>query len=297
MPLEAISALPMWPSFSRPSVANDRSTRSNSPSRVRQRPPVTAYVTREHPVTGADELLVFDVPGIPEYTAVVPGGGIEEGETIAETAVREVKEETGIDVVFVRELGSAEDPVGHYVQVTPTSRLPETWEHDGRACRWVPVWADLELWGLRGDYVHALVRKRVVGYVTRGRELLVFDHKGMQDVPTQVPAGRVDSHESLEEGLVREVAEETGVSVTVVRELADEEEFERLFGPGAHKSHAFHAQADLGGPDEWEHPVSGTGMDAGLVYACRWVSLDDPPLLWGTMDPLVEKLRASITDE
>ena len=143
---------------------------------LRPRPPVTAYVTREHPETGADELLVFDVPGMPEYTSVVTGGGIEQGETIEETAVREVKEEAGIDVVFVRELGVAESPTGHYVQVTSTERLPETWEHDGRAFRWLPVSADLELWGQRGDFVSALVRKRVVGYVTRGRELLVFDH-------------------------------------------------------------------------------------------------------------------------
>jgi ADP-ribose pyrophosphatase YjhB (NUDIX family) len=239
-------------------------------------------------------VLVFDVPGA---TAAVPGGGIEEGETVAETAVREVKEETGIDVVFVRELGVAEDPVGHYVQVKPTGPLPETWEHDGRACRWAPVSADLELWGLRGDFVHALVRKRVVGYVTRGRELLVFDHKGMEDVPTQVPAGRVDSHESLEEAVVREVEEETGIGVTVAGKLADGKEFEALFGAGAHESHAFHALAEPGGPHEWEHAVVGTGMDAGLVFACRWVPLDDPPLLWGTTDPLVEKLRASIAKE
>jgi 8-oxo-dGTP pyrophosphatase MutT (NUDIX family) len=187
---------------------------------------------------------------MPEYTAVVPGGGIEEGETVAETAVREVKEEAGIDVRFVREVGSADDPPGRYVQVVPLGPLLHAWEHDGRAFRWVPVRADLELWGRRGDFVHELVRKRVVGYVTRGRELLIFDHKGMPDVPTQVPAGRVDSHENLEEGLRREVEEETGVmEIEIVGELADAEECERLYGPGAHESHAFHAVAPPGGPD------------------------------------------------
>jgi ADP-ribose pyrophosphatase YjhB (NUDIX family) len=240
---------------------------------------------------------VFDVPGLPEYTAVVTGGGIEAGETVAETAVREVKEEAGIDVLFVRELGVADNPTGSYVEVTPTERLPKAWEHDGRAFRWLPVSADLDLWGRRGDFVGALVRKRVVGYVTRGRELLVFDHKGMSDVPTQVPAGRVDAHEDLEEGLRREIEEETGLTeIEIVGPLADGEEFERLFGPGPHESHAFHAVAPPGGPDSWEHAVTGTGMDSGLVYLCRWVPLDECPPLWGDADPLVERLRVSITE-
>ena len=229
----------------------------------------------------------------------MPGGGIEEGETIAETAVREVMEETGIEAEFVRVVGVGENPVGHYVELKPTKLLPESWEHvreDGPVnCRWIPVRANAEVWGLRGDFVHALVRKRVVGYVTRGSELLVFDHKGMPDVPTQVPAGRVDPHETLEDGLKREVEEETGLTgIRVVAELADAREFERLYGPDAHESHAFHAVVEAAGPDEWEHPVSGTGMDSGLVFLCRWVPLDECPPLWGDADPLVEKLRGSI---
>lgn len=205
-------------------------------------------------------------------------------------------EETGIESEFVRVVGVGADPVGHYVQLKATKVLPETWEHvreDGPVqCRWIPVSADAEVWGLRGDFIHALVRTRVVAYVTRGRDLLVFEHGGV----TQVPAGRVDHDESLEEGLVREVAEETGVSVEVVSKLADDVEFERLVGRWAHESHAFHAVAVAETPDEWTHRVTGTGMDAGLAMPCRWVPLADRPLIWGKPDPLVERLLVSIED-
>ena len=81
-----------------------------------------------------------------------------------------------------------------------------------------------------------------------------------------------------------------------MRRLADADEFERLYGVGAHRSHAFHAEVASEGPDEWEHRVGGSGADAGLVYLCRWVRLDECPPLWGDADPLVDKLRRSITE-
>lgn len=40
----------------------------------------------------------------------IPGGGMEVGETIAQTAVREVKEETGLDVAVRRLVGIYSDP-------------------------------------------------------------------------------------------------------------------------------------------------------------------------------------------
>jgi len=205
-------------------------------------------------------------------------------------------EETGIEAEFVRAVGVGENPVGHYVQLRPTKILPETWEHireDGPVhCRWIPVSAEAEVWGLRGDFISALVRKRAVGYVTRRRELLVFEHAGL----TQLPAGRIDHDETLEEGLVREVKEETGVDAEVVSLLADAAEFADLFGPGNHQSWAFHAVPTGQTPDVWTHTVSGTGMDAGMAMPCRWVALEARPLLWGKVDPLVERLLMSITD-
>ena len=205
-------------------------------------------------------------------------------------------EETGIESEFVRVVGVGEDPTGHYVQLKPTTLLPESWEHvrqDGPVqCRWIPVRENAEVWGLRGDFIHALVRKRVFGYVTRGHDLLVFEHAGV----LQVPAGRIDHDETLEEGLVREVEEETGVTgLQTVRELADADELDRIYGSHEHRSWALHAVVESDGPEAWHHQVTGTGMDAGMVFPCRWVPLDDRPLLWGKADPLVERLLVSIT--
>ena len=227
---------------------------------------------------------------------------------------RELLEETGLEVELVRELGVLQQPgrrdpdfrhESHFVQARPVEPTEHEWEHFIEAdeierglvrCRWVPVLAGMSVHGRnRGAFLEALVRKRVVAFVTREREgrteLLVFDYEDM----TELPGGRIDAHESLEEGIVREVEEETGVAdVRVVEELADAKEFELLYGRGAHETHVFHLVSDAMTPQEWEHHVTGTGMDSGIVYACRWVLLDDAPPLWGKPDHLVERLRQSI---
>lgn len=273
-------------------------------------------MTREHPETGADELLVFDVLNRPEFTAVVPGGGIETSESVADAARREAKEETGVDVEVVREVGVAENPgqiepelvhVAHYVHAKLTQDVPETWEHRVTGagaeagslvvCRWIPVREQVDVWGLRGSFVHALVRERVVGYVTRRRrgriELLTIRYAGNE---VEVPAGRLDPGEDHEAGLAREVDEEAGVTgIRIVSLLADAGDFADLYGPGVHRSYAFHAEAD-DERDQWEHVITGTGADAGLTHHCRWVPLDECPPLWGKPDPLVERLRMSITE-
>ena len=243
----------------------------------------------------------------------MPGGGIEAGETVEDTVKRELLEETGLDVKLVRELGALRQPgrrdpefrhESHFIQAVPTEPTEDEWEHFIEEneierglvrCRWVPILAGVSVHGRnRGAFLDALLRKRVVAFVTRGTDLLVFDFEGV----TELPGGRIDAHESLAEGIVREVEEETGLAeVRVVEELTDAKEFERLYGRGAHETHVFHVVTDAETPAEWEHRVTGTGMDAGLVYACRWVPLSDCPPLWGKPDPLVEQLRMSISEE
>jgi 8-oxo-dGTP pyrophosphatase MutT (NUDIX family) len=233
---------------------------------------------------------------------VVPGGRVEPGETFDQTAVREVREETGLEVRVVRELGVQEQPSwrvagvrdeNHFLHAIPAGPTPDEWAHGGVTCRWVPLLKTTSVYGEHGTFLENVLRKRVVAYVTRGRELLVFEHEGT----THLPAGRIDADESLEDGLAREVEEETGITgIRVIRELAGPEEVARLHGIGGNESHAFHAVTDAETPAEWEHAVGGTGMDSQFVFRCRWVPLDEPPLLWGKPDPLLERVRMSIDE-
>jgi ADP-ribose pyrophosphatase YjhB (NUDIX family) len=123
-----------------------------------------------------------------------------------------------------------------------------------------------------------VTRLRVVAYVTRGGELLVFEQRGDPRAGIQVPAGRLDAGESLEEGLARELDEEAGIRARVIRELGH---VTRRQGDGnVYESHYFQLETD-DPRDAWEHVVHGDGDDAGFVFLCRFVPVDRPPRLAG----------------
>ncbi|HEX8626807.1 MAG TPA: NUDIX domain-containing protein [Catenuloplanes sp.] len=125
--------------------------------------------------------------------------------------------------------------------------------------------------------MHTTPRVRVAAYVIRhsGREpqLLVFDHIGIPDAGTQVPAGGVKPGESLHDAVLREVAEETGLTdISVLSEIASEHKPHPETGQPRHTTY-FHVQAPAGTSDSWQHTVTGTGQDSELEFACRFVSL------------------------
>ena len=54
--------------------------------------------------------------------------------------------------------------------------------------------------------------EKVLAYVTRGDELLVFRHRDFPDAGLQVPAGTVQDGESPDVAVLRELREESGLT-------------------------------------------------------------------------------------
>jgi 8-oxo-dGTP pyrophosphatase MutT (NUDIX family) len=139
-------------------------------------------------------------------------------------------------------------------------------------------------------------RRRVVAYITRVRdgktELLVFEDPKHPHTGIQVPAGRLDSDEELETGLLREIAEEAGLErVRIVRELAGFEDY-----PSRYENQGFQPVLEGDAPDAWEHVVYGDGDDAGLVFRFRWVPVGATLHLFGRAHPLLGRLAEPINE-
>lgn len=121
------------------------------------------------------------------------------------------------------------------------------------------------------------MRPRVAAYVIRrlgdGVELLVFDHEGIPEAGTQVPAGGIRPTESRREAVLREVKEETGLDAArVVTELGIIESPHPASGQSRQTSYwVLEAAEEL--PSEWRHVVASDDEDGGMVFLCRWESL------------------------
>ncbi|WP_298860829.1 NUDIX domain-containing protein [uncultured Microbacterium sp.] len=130
--------------------------------------------------------------------------------------------------------------------------------------------------------VRRVVRK-VVGYVVHERRLLVFTH---DDVPlevagVQVPAGTIEVDESPEAAIVREVFEETGLTVRVVGALGVERYDVWPSKPEVHERHFFQLDpVENEIPERWS-AGEGDPSDNGDVqrWTCYWMPLEQAHVL------------------
>ncbi|BCD23034.1 MutT/nudix family phosphohydrolase [Bacillus cereus] len=134
---------------------------------------VHAYVTREK--EGAMQLLVFKHRDTPEAGIQVPGGTVDEGETLEAAILREVQEESGLRhlcierfladyIIHVREKKEYEKR--HFFHVTLLTDVKDRWEHIVSAgeedeglvfCyEWIDIAKYPELAGKQGEFLHLL---------------------------------------------------------------------------------------------------------------------------------------------
>src|SRR5690348_8023184 len=100
-----------------------------------------------------------------------------------------------------------------------------------------------------------LEKRKVVAYITRGDKLLVFKHADFPEAGIQVPAGTVEPGEALEEAVIREAREETGlIDLVVVRYLGYQKHDLAQYGlDRIDHRHFFHLACRQDCPATWRH--------------------------------------------
>lgn len=120
-------------------------TRARRASRVRDAIAAGGVVLR----LAGDELEVIVAGRESDRTWVFPKGTPDPGETVEETAIREVREESGLDVEIVRPIGSIDywfavpgervHKIVHFFLMRPSGGDVSRHDHEYDEVRWVSV--------------------------------------------------------------------------------------------------------------------------------------------------------------
>ncbi len=137
---------------------------------------------------------------------------------------------------------------------------------------------------------------KAIAYITRGDRFVVFEEPETPGAGIQVPGGTVESGETLEQAVLREAYEETGLTqLSIVRALGVQHH--RRPSGRIHRRHYFHLVDRSDSEREvWdhyeEHPHSGS---APILYRLRWACLKEPPVLHAELDGGFHQLRLGLT--
>ena len=141
------------------------------------------------------------------------------------------------------------------------------------------------------------VRSKVLAYVTRGDELLVFRHRDFPDAGLQVPAGAIEEGEDPQDAALREVREESGLTEVRVVGLLGRYLYDAVQHRGEiHDRYVYHLELAGSAEQSWLHYETDPS-DGGppIAFSFFWMSLRDPELrLAGGQGDLLPRLRRLI---
>lgn len=139
------------------------------------------------------------------------------------------------------------------------------------------------------------VRSKVLAYVTRGQELLVFRHRDFPEAGLQVPAGTIEEGEEPQDAALREVREESGLTDVRVVSFLGRYIYDAPRHAGEiHDRHIYHLKLTGPADDSWLHwEMDPSDGGPPIAFCFFWMSLDDPDLqLAGGQGDLLHKLSA-----
>jgi 8-oxo-dGTP diphosphatase len=137
--------------------------------------------------------------------------------------------------------------------------------------------------------------EKVVAYITNQGRLLVFRHTQYPEAGIQVPGGTVEAGEALEEAVLREAHEETGLNGLKVLAYLGAQDHD--LSPYGHdeiqQRHFFHLTLDGDAPETWLHceMTPSDGSPAPIEFEFFWTRLpDEVPALSGEQGALLHRL-------
>ncbi|MCE9508241.1 MAG: NUDIX domain-containing protein [Alphaproteobacteria bacterium] len=133
--------------------------------------------------------------------------------------------------------------------------------------------------------------KKVVAYIICNNRLLVFKHRDFPEVGIQVPAGTVENPDDLENEVLREAEEETGLkNLRIVKYLGKTDWDASFFRPEIHERHFFHLQADPPQPEKWLHyEMTPTGGGKPIALNIFWCDIKEA-VLFGDQGCMLNKI-------